>query len=51
MDYDKYLKKDLTTILILFIIFSGVFVIIYFMDKSTGNLDAIATQLYNLLVK
>ncbi|MBU0732491.1 hypothetical protein KKC88_06470 [Patescibacteria group bacterium] len=51
MDYDKYLKKDLMTIIILFLIFTGIFVIIYIMDKNTGNLDIAASQLYEILVK
>lgn len=50
MDHDRYLKKDLTTILLLTIIFSVILALIYFWDSTTNNLDSIAAQLYAYIV-
>ena len=50
MDYDKYLKKDLTTILILFVIVVIIFTLIYFLGQKTGYLDVLASQVYDFFV-
>ena len=46
----NYIKKDIIKILALFILFAGIFTVIYITDQNTGNLSEIAKQLYSTFV-
>ena len=55
MEEDKklktnYLKKDLVVIMGLFLLFTGIFTVGYFIDQSTGDLSEIAKQLYSTFI-
>ena len=47
---ENYLRKDLTLIIILFIVFTGLLILVYYIDLQTNFLALLASKLYNGLV-